>query len=281
LTHPKLFFILGCQRSGTTLMRYILESHSQISCIDEYRGYSLLQTSELLNQELQKNSHKKYIGFKLPRITEQLLNSILTDVDIDFHAINNFKNTQLIFMVRNIFDVVSSMKTLIDQNNMWIKTWPEKWLTFWMEKNPTLMNEYELEIDYWKNSKQKNVVAAAIMWKIKTLSLQKYKKEQMNVLPVSYEDLVINKINTIHHVLDFLDLSWEDSVLSHEKASHVEVDEHGIGIGNNDSTKPIFTKSVNKYSQILTDDEISEITKIVPENQKLISDLIGTKNSEQ
>lgn len=274
-----LFFILGCQRSGTTLMRFILESHPQISCVDEYRGYMLLQHKDLLDKEL-SDSQTRYVGFKLPRITEQLLNPILTDIDIDLNAENNFTHVPIIFMVRSVFDVVSSMKTLIDQNNYWIKTWPEKWLKFWLEKNPSLEHEYGNELDIWKASSHKDVVSGAIMWKIKTLSLQKYKKMNLNVLPISYEHLVTNKVSTISQVLNFLELPWDDSVLSHEKSHHVEVDEQGIGIGNNDSTKPIFSQSVNKFSQTLTQSEILEIEKIVPNHEQLLLELINTENTK-
>jgi hypothetical protein len=37
------FFILGCQRSGTTLLRLILESHPDIFCYDEIKAYAVLQ----------------------------------------------------------------------------------------------------------------------------------------------------------------------------------------------------------------------------------------------
>lgn len=36
------FFISGCQRSGTTMLRLILESHPFIQCFDEVAGYDIL-----------------------------------------------------------------------------------------------------------------------------------------------------------------------------------------------------------------------------------------------
>ena len=52
-------------------------------------------------------------------------------------------------------------------------------------------------------------------------------------------------------MLDFLNLKWEDAVLSHEKYSHAETDEKGITVGNNDSKVPIHDSSVDKYKKIL------------------------------
>ena len=64
---PQSFFIAGCQRSGTTLMRLILECHDQVSCFDELRSYGALAERPLL-QDLAGRK----VGFKIPRWTEQL-----------------------------------------------------------------------------------------------------------------------------------------------------------------------------------------------------------------
>ena len=40
----KKIFIFGCQRSGTTLLRYLLDSHSKIACPPETKFiYPLLK----------------------------------------------------------------------------------------------------------------------------------------------------------------------------------------------------------------------------------------------
>jgi Sulfotransferase family len=36
------FFVAGCQRSGTTLLRLVLECHPRVYCFDEAIGYRVL-----------------------------------------------------------------------------------------------------------------------------------------------------------------------------------------------------------------------------------------------
>src|SRR5437016_4600645 len=60
------FYILGCQRTGTTLMRLVLECHSKILCFGEVRGYQALA-----NNERTIPYGKEIVGFKIPRWTEQ------------------------------------------------------------------------------------------------------------------------------------------------------------------------------------------------------------------
>jgi len=163
---PKLFFILGCQRIGTTLARFILESHSKIFCVDEHRAYSILPDKNLL-----------------------------------------------------------------------------------------------------KKAKNKDLVAGELYWKFKTSSYFNYVNNSVPIIKIHYEDLVTKKKITIKRILDFLNLKWEDSVLSNEKLTHTETDESGITVGNNDSKIPIHSSSVGKHKKFLKQQEKSELLK---NNQRFV-----------
>jgi hypothetical protein len=85
----KRFFIIGCQRSGTTLLRLILNSHSEISCADENISYDVLSDSNKFQNFLETKNKKKWIGFKIPRFTEQINNHSIYDYGLST-PIQNF-----------------------------------------------------------------------------------------------------------------------------------------------------------------------------------------------
>jgi len=259
---PKLFFILGCQRTGTTLVRFILESHSQIFCIDEHRAYTILQDENILKKEIKSNIGKRWLGFKTPRITEQMLEPFLADVGIDFRTKNYFKNFSIVFIVRNVLDTITSMHSLEQDGMTWLKRWAKKTVDFWSKTNPQFVKKYKNELEFLEKSNNKDLVAAALYWKFKTASYFDYKKNSIPIIKIHYEDLVSEKQKTIKKILDFLNLKWEDSVLSHEKFSHAETNNSGITVGENDSRIPIHTSSLGKYKKFLNTQQQSEILKI-------------------
>jgi hypothetical protein len=60
-------FITGCQRSGTTMLRLVLECHSGIFCFDEPQSYRVLTSPEHDGP-----AATDLVGFKIPRLAEQL-----------------------------------------------------------------------------------------------------------------------------------------------------------------------------------------------------------------
>jgi len=262
MTLPKIFFILGCQRSGTTLMRLILESHSKIFCVDENRSYPILSNQTSLKDELKKNRGKKWLGFKTPRITEQMLEPYLADVGIQLRTKNRYKRMPIIFLIRNVLDTVTSMKTLDQDGTSWIKRWAKRTIDFWCETTPNFKSNFKQELKLLGNTKNKDIVAGAIYWKYKTSSFYKYENNGVPIIRIKYEDLVIEKKATIKKVLNFLNLSWENSVLEHEKLSHVETNQSGITVGNNDTRIPIHKASIDRYKKFLTKKEIFEILQV-------------------
>jgi len=259
---PKLFFILGCQRTGTTLMRLILESHSKISCVDENRAYPILSDQKLLNNERKKNQNKEWLCFKTPRITEQMSEPFLADVGINFRTPNTYKGSPVIFMIRNVLDTITSMKTLDQDGLSWLHRWAEKTIDFWSQTTPGFKKRYKRELKILKTTKNKENVVGAIYWKHKTSSYFSYVNESVPIIKIHYEDLVKEKKFQIKQVLGFLKLDWEDSVLSHEKHHHTETNSSGITVGKNDTKIPITDSSVGRYKKFLKRNEISEILDV-------------------
>jgi len=115
LNEHKICFIIGNPRSGTTLIRLILECHPNVSVYDEPISYEHWRNSNSVINEIneKKKEGKNCFVFKVPNLTEQLNNpnhtARFTQME-PFHL--EYQNQFLIFMVRDPRDVCLSLKKL-------------------------------------------------------------------------------------------------------------------------------------------------------------------------
>ncbi len=197
-----LIFILGCQRSGTTLMFLMMTSHPEMTGLDEV----YLQDSCPFWPYFAFNSlFKKKTVCKLPTVTTQI--DFLNDY---------FSNAKIVWVVRNPYSVVSSMKTLVFKpGGNWIE-----------ECGPTEFERIcstfpELKGDNFKSMDQ--ITLAAHIWKYKNMMLDKYREIGMKPLVVKYEDLLNQPREVMSQILNYIEIKWSDHVLKHEKHHQNEV----------------------------------------------------------
>jgi hypothetical protein len=264
----KFFLILGCQRSGTTLMRLILNSHKEIHCFDEYKAYDLLNNNTLLSDFL-KDSKKSLIGFKTPVYTEQMNEKNLVDW-LQLREIQNiFSTTKIIFIYRDPRDVCVSLKNHISTHPDGDYLVPV--FKFWKTQMPEIYSEFKNDFNKIENQKNNLLQRAALFWKIKNHYYFNYKEKNKKILGIKYEELCMNPKNEIKKITDFLDLSWDDSMLFHNKIEHDEVKSNGLTVGNNNASLPIRENSIGLYKQILNPIEEKSIISITKDLMKLFN----------
>src|SRR5437764_12265167 len=117
--HHRWFFITGCQRSGTTLLRLVLECHPQIFCFDELHSYRALSSFSF-----ETTISKPLVGFKIPRWAEQLDYPLLRDFGLAHEAQQIYKGQKILFLVRDYRDAIASMLKLRG-NRSWLQEWAE------------------------------------------------------------------------------------------------------------------------------------------------------------
>jgi len=253
---PNLFFILGCQRSGTTLTRLILESHSKVTCLDEYSCYDYLLTKNDMLLEKSEN-----LCLKTPLLTEQFNEPFFTDPSLDFIIHNKYQKNKKIFMIRDVRDTIASMIFLKQNTSNWFEIWPKQYLEFWKYTIPEFKKKYDDDMKKIEKSKNPLFSLASFYWKYKNEKLFDYDTKNI-VLTMEYETLVQNPKSSILKIIEFLGLEWEDNLLKHHLLKHSEVDENGITVGYNDTKKAITTSSVSQYKKILSKEQLNDIMSI-------------------
>jgi protein-tyrosine sulfotransferase len=192
--------ILGCQRSGTTLLFLILNSHPQIKGIDETEtGYSFPHQNILY-----RNSIKDYLTcFKLPNQT------------FNFKYIKqHYPQTKIIFPIRNPYSVVSSMRSFMIET----KNKQGNWLNcFAKEELLEIDADFLPDISALDIDSLDEISLGAYIWKYKNMALKKYQKLGFNVFTFKYEELLNNPQKVIREILYFLDLDWDNIVLNHQQ----------------------------------------------------------------
>jgi len=243
------FFITGCQRSGTTMMRLVLECHSGISCFDETQSYRVLATGEHEGPAVEG-----LVGFKIPRLAEQLDQPHAFDLGLENAPQGFYRGQNALFLVRDYRDVVASMLKLKGA-----KTWLETWAI------PILQNKMASELRFANRWKDEMALCeragslpmfGALYWAYKNDALLRYARRGMPVLPIQYESLVTDPRGELERICRFLGVPFEEALLDHPGHAHGELFASGLTVGNTDPRRRIDAASVGQWKEWLSPEDL-------------------------
>lgn len=236
------FFILGSQRSGTTLLRLIMNSHPLVHCYGEVKGYTALE-----NQSFGETEGFQSAGFQLP---------LWTELFAEYDCVKNHRQkSPVIFMTRNALSVVASMKKMPEFIDLEVKDKIDTWMN---DKGRSFAERFGEDVVRAKGHPCEDVILSAIFWRYKTETFDRLEEPK---LLVGYKDLVTNPKKTIKKVVKFLGLPWSNQLMMHYIFEHDEVVD-GIAMGGTTVARPVDKISLTKWKRVLTNDEIEEIRKI-------------------
>lgn len=248
--------ITGCQRSGTTLLDLILDSHAGIHGIDE-----LQFRDERLNEYLLGQQYHPYVLFKLPTYAHAV------------SAIKSLPKIKVLWCIRDPRDVVASMMNLRLQLDGALVSWAAhpygvdgeiqncaSVLRAHMgdESIDRILQRY-LQIRRLAPTQRSHVAkvyAGALCWRLKQELLTIYDLEKIDYKLVIYEKLIANPKHEIGEILDFLGVPWDDNVLKHDQLHH------GRSVGNTDNERPIDSSNSGKWQKTLKYDDLGIINTL-------------------
>jgi hypothetical protein len=254
------FFIAGCQRTGTTLMRLLLECHPAVFCYDEELAYGVLARGEHVPP-----AGKRLVGFKVPRWTEVLGAEVLWDEGLAERAHEAYRGESIIFMLRDVRDTVASMiKLEPSPTKNWLETCARPILVSKLEGEAAgpFGRRFRRELALVRESGYALPLVGALYWKYKTQSYFVFRDRGWPVCPVRYELLVRQPRLHLQRVLRFLGVPWHEGVLHHPESPHTEIDQNGLAIGNTDPRRSIDAASVGQWRRFLTPEDESGVLAI-------------------
>lgn len=260
------FLIAGCQRSGTTMMRLILESHRDVQCFDEQYSYEIL-AGRVKHHE----PTSPVVGFKIPVWSEQLLQAELHWNEYSYQYGNdpvpNFYGREpLIFMVRSPLDTVSSMMKLKVESDSWLQRVGLPVLNSMAEEG-RLSEQSRADLEFASSCECPDVAMGALYWKIKSSAALDYIEAGLPVQLVIYERFVGAPTAFLPGILRHIGVDWDESVLLHHERPHGELVD-GKAIGDTDPNRPIDTHSIGHSSISLSASQMALVEKMAGDLEK-------------
>jgi protein-tyrosine sulfotransferase len=228
----------GCPRSGTTLLRLILDSHRNIACGPELKYADYLKNSMVKSWKAHGRLMEENYGITLPyfaqtfglqyaallepyrikagkaRIAEKTPQNILS-----FPALAMMlPKSPMVHMIRDGRDVASSLVR-------------QKWVHLGTTKKLAYTQDIKSAAEYWARCVRTG----------RTLSGLKVRYTE-----IRYEDLVNKPESTLRYLLDRLNEPWDPSVLDYQNKPHhlprSEQRSHGDSL-----KKPINPEAIGRW----------------------------------
>ncbi|MBW6481542.1 MAG: sulfotransferase [Vicingaceae bacterium] len=265
------FFILGNPRSGTTLLRLMLNNHSLIGVPPE-SGFLQWWYKKYFNwSENDTNNDTKFNLF---------LDDILSSKKIEDWKLNrpNLKDFILSEKPKNYPEIITTIykfytnnKSIIgDKNNYYINHLEELNLIFPNVKYIHLVRDGRDVACSYKNINKLNpnlkyipkvssdIVAIANEWNNNIITIENFIQNH-NSITIRYEDLISKPVEILKKICNFLDVEYEEEMLNY----HQNNDEPLSTLHWKGKTKEtIDEKNKKKYLSLLYSEEISKFNEI-------------------
>jgi hypothetical protein len=260
------FFITGCQRSGTTLLRLVLECHPEVFCFDELDSYRVLASSQF-----EDTIAKPWVGFKVPRWAEQLDSELLRDFGLPDEARRIYQGQKILFLVRDYRDVITSMLKLRGAKRSWLEEWAEPILESHVASEGDFAENWARELAACRTAPNRLVALGALYWKFKNAALLRYVGRGYPVQAICYERLVTCPEEQLKRVCTFMGIGFTDELMHHPAHAHREILENGLAVGNSDPTRLIDTASVGQWQSYIEPQDVALAQEIVGALPRLIA----------
>ena len=234
---PDAAFIVGSQRSGTTVLGLALGAHERVELVDEDRAYVALAGEPV--------DATGMTIYKVPNWTAAVGT---------FAA--HFPGGGFLFLRRPAVQVAASMLTL---RGFAGTSWAEHFagietrvaIAGFSDERARAALERHL-----RRAESDTVLMAALCAIAKQALVSEYRRRGLRVLEVDYERLVIEPEATLAAVLDFLGIAHG------ERALRAGPGPRGATIGQTERGRPIDAGSLDKYRRVLGTGALARIAEL-------------------
>lgn len=224
----KPVFIIGCGRSGTTILGKTLSYHNSIIYLNEPRDiwFSCYPETDIWTDKAEEKNGKlimteddvserksKKLKFLLYKKTQETNKSILVEkLPVNsfrlYFLAHIFPDARFIYILRSGIDVALSIENL-SNNGHWFASHQYKWSLLY--EYAESMQETSGIAKYCNTYYEKGLLE----WRLSLesfLSFKEKKKESVMVCEVRYEDFSRNPIHIMDNIFYFLGLDKDSSV---------------------------------------------------------------------
>ncbi|KAI3389630.1 hypothetical protein SNEBB_001344 [Seison nebaliae] len=259
--NSSLFWIGGMPRSGTTLMRVLLDTHPNVRCGEETRVIPrILSIRENWKKSAKEWSRLMHAGLSEKIIDNAVASFILEIIGNHGTAAKNlcnkdpftmryakyiqklFPNSKMIFMVRDgratVHSIIQRKVTITGFN----------------------LSSYRESMIKWNRI-------------VETMYNQCRSLTEEYCLPVFYEELVLQPTRTMKKVLRFLNIDWSENVLKHEQLIGTKISLSKVERSSDQVVKPINLDGLTHWVDDFPKNVLAEIDTIAPMMKRLGYDI--------
>jgi hypothetical protein len=254
---PELIFIGGAGRSGTTLLRVMIDAHPGLHCGPEAKLVPILaQLRQDWSRTLLPSLRDAGIGPDLvDRGVRAFLETVLSGLAVEGRRLaeKTPHNVLHIGFLARIFPRSRFIHVIRDGRAVAASLVKQAWT------DP----DTEEPVAYCQS-----LAAASRYWaEVLIRAHQESSSALGRVIEVRYESLVTDPEAEMRRLLAFLGEPWDDAVLRHQEADLVLPENES---GSADASRPIHTDAVSRWRRELTGEQVAEIEGICGE---LLEDL--------
>jgi hypothetical protein len=247
----------GCGRSGTTLMRVILDSHSQIACGPESNVFPSpnrlnpgsvgarklarkfdLEPSEMDDILRASSSRAEFADRFFDAYRRHAGKPLWADktprnVQVLPYILEHFPKARFVHVIRDGRDVVCSLRT---------------------HPRHRVVDGRVVELDTW------NPIEPCVERWLKDVGDGLAFRGDPRYYELRYEDLVLDTEYALRGLFDFLELPWEPAVMSFHEVASASRDPMKFA-QNPEATKPLRASSIGRWERDLSEEDLAYVLR--------------------
>ncbi|XP_041807762.1 protein-tyrosine sulfotransferase 1-like [Chelmon rostratus] len=249
-----LIFIGGFPRSGTTLMRVMLDAHNHVRCGEETRVIPRL----LAMRTTWSRSVKERIRLDEAGVTDQVLDSAVRAFLLEVIVGHGEPAPRLCNKDPFALKSLSYLSRIFPKAKFVLMLRDGRATVHSMISRKVTISGFDLTsyrdcLTKWSSA-------------VETMFSQCQAAGEARCLPVRYEQLVLHTEEEMRKLLHFLELRWDPSVLHHEeligKAGGVSLSK--VERSTDQVMKPVNTDALSKWVGHIPSDVVSDMAEIAP-----------------